>query len=245
MYVRPDSAVANVRTPSGLPETTSGTQMYDFRPSDRIRRRWRSSLAPCTSMSSVISATISGLPVRRTAKAPLGDSRVGRVVPHQLVREADLVGVLVGDGQPPQRAVVVRHVHGGPVGEVRHGQVRHLLQRAFVVDHARQGGAGLGQIAGGLLGPLLLVDVGAGAEPAGDRPRLVVDGHGSDRDASGTTASPGPGAGSPSRTARRSGRTPPSARRRAGASSGWRMCPQPSLPAVSGRPVNSCHRRFR
>ena len=27
VYRRPDSAVANVRAPSGLPETTSGTQM--------------------------------------------------------------------------------------------------------------------------------------------------------------------------------------------------------------------------
>ena len=77
-------------------------------------------------------------------------------------------------------AVVVRHVHGGPVGEVRHGQVRHLLQRAFVIHHARQGGARLGQKAGGLLGPLLLVDVGAGPEPAGDLAIAVVDGHGSD-----------------------------------------------------------------
>ena len=77
MYVRPDSAVANVRTPSGLPETTSGTQMYDRRPSERIRRRCRSSFAPRTSMSSVISATISGLPVRRTAKAPPGDCGSG------------------------------------------------------------------------------------------------------------------------------------------------------------------------
>ena len=96
------------------------------------------------------------------------------------MRQVDFFGVFVGDGQPPQAAVLFRHVHGGPVGEVRDRQVRHLLQGAFVIHHARQSRARLGQITGGLLGTLLFMDVGACAEPAQYISSLVVNRNGSD-----------------------------------------------------------------
>ena len=124
---RPDSAVAKVSTPKLLARDHSGTHRYDRRPRDRISRRCSSSRAPCTEY-----LVGNLLDERRLGGAEYLDGaaqhvRVGRVPPRQLVDQPDFVRVFVGDRQPAELAVPVRHVHGGPVGEMRDRQVHNLL----------------------------------------------------------------------------------------------------------------------
>ena len=83
----------------------------------------------------------------------------------------------VGDRQPPQRPALAEQVHGAPVGEVGHGQAGDLSQGARLVRERGQRGAGLGQEAGVLLGPLAVVDVGGGAEPPEHPAPLVAHRH--------------------------------------------------------------------
>ena len=68
--------------------------------------------------------------------------------------QLQLGGIAVCDRQPPQRAIGFLHVHGAPVRKERYGKTGDLLQRAFVVRQFGQGGAGVGEEAGGPLGLL-------------------------------------------------------------------------------------------
>ena len=70
VYTRPDSAEMRLITPSVRPRATSGTPMYDRRPSSRRISRCSASLAAPRSISSVISATSSGRPVRTICAVP-------------------------------------------------------------------------------------------------------------------------------------------------------------------------------
>ena len=102
-----------------------------------------------------------------------GSIGVRRVTAVELERQAHLRGIGVLDGQPAQGTVRLHHVDRAPVREAGNGEPRDLVQRALVIDDGGQGGAGIGQEAGRVLGPLLLADVGVGAEP-GEDPAVVA-----------------------------------------------------------------------
>ena len=94
------------------------------------------------SISSVISGTSSGSPVRITAGAPVAASASARVALLQLARERHLRRVVVRDRELGDRPVGLDDVHGAPVGDVAGGELRDLSQRLAVVERARQRVAG-------------------------------------------------------------------------------------------------------
>ena len=132
-------------------------------------------LRPCTSISSVISLTICGLPVRKTATMPPGDLEIGRIVPHQFVRQAESFRHL--GGRPPAAASSRRRPPCPRQTNRRSTALPSspLSARCFRNRQRRQNGARLGQIASRLLCLFVVLNVGAGAEPFYDLSVLVPD----------------------------------------------------------------------
>jgi hypothetical protein len=60
--------------------------------------------------------------------------RIRRVAFLQLPGQRDLVGVLVGDRQVIDRAILLANIYGAPVCYVRHHQTRHAGKRLAVVE---------------------------------------------------------------------------------------------------------------
>ena len=102
--------------------------------------------------------------------------RVGREAAVNVVGELHLRRVDVGHGHPPQRAVRLGQIDGRPIRKGRHGEGRHLLKRAVEVHQHGEGGAGVGEEAGRLLGPLALRHVQADADHA-ERLAVVAGKH--------------------------------------------------------------------
>ncbi len=85
--------------------------------------------APATSISSVTSGTKLALSGTQDSRNPGFGIRVDRGQTVQLLSPAELRLVDMGDGQDPDLAVVLEHVDGAPVGEVRDGEPRDAVER--------------------------------------------------------------------------------------------------------------------
>ena len=116
-----------------------------------MMRSSSSSLTDCTSNSSLISGTISRPARAEDVPYALRRCRVGRESAVDLVGQFDLGRVPMGHRHPAEGAVPFQQIDASPIGEIRHGQGRHLLKRTVEVHQHGEGGAGVGKEPGGLL----------------------------------------------------------------------------------------------
>ena len=72
------------------------------------------------------------------ARQPVRGSRLGRVAPLKLASRTVPGRIAMDHGQPRQRAVVLHHVDGAPVGQIGHGQARQAHERGLVVERRAQ-----------------------------------------------------------------------------------------------------------
>ena len=102
-------------------------------------------------------------------------ARIVVVAPDQALDEPRLVGVGVDRGDGLQAVVVVEEIDRRPVAEVGHDDREQPVERGLQIERLRQHLAGLREKRELLSLALVVVDVGADAEPAGRLAMRVVN----------------------------------------------------------------------